>query len=356
MADVRAPLPGLCSGRADPVRGPARAATRSGHPGPLPPPSAWAPQVHTAPVGARRGHAASASAAAAAAVAAASTAGAASPITGDAGWGAKEALRNARAQLDATRRQCRALRAQLVAAQSERAMLEDFFLRCVEEVRREVQRRRVRAAKAGDRAAEGRRSRRRLRDSASGMLPGLSRSQSLSQSHAQAQQLQQQQALGASSAGSGAELPSSRLEDFTPSDRRHVIERMLHSEEVLALLYDMLFPPAGPDAAAQPGTPAATAAASAAPTTAALASGVRPEPVRQPHLPAPRGAAQQPEPAAGDGAVVLDPLVQRYLRAAKHGRLGSKEYPPVGSEADSDSQLSEGGMAGMHDEEGEAQL
>ena len=125
----------------------------------------------------------------------------------------KDQLRHLRTQLKAERRMTRELRAQTVSEVSDRGELEEFFLACIEEVKRDVARRR---AKTNARNQKGRNSR----------------------------------------GGRGLSVddpsgPPPSLNAFTATDRRAVIEKLLARDDVLSFVYDNLFPPAPEDMRAQ---------------------------------------------------------------------------------------------------------
>jgi hypothetical protein len=100
-------------------------------------------------------------------------------------------IRDLKKNLNREKRDCARLRAAVVTNQTSRAELEEFFLRCIESVKRDIGRRRKKAA---------------TKKSAGGD-------------------------------------PSAEMDQFTSTDRAKVIERLLEQDEVLAFLYDHLFPP-----------------------------------------------------------------------------------------------------------------
>ena len=135
--------------------------------------------------------------------------------------GYQKEIRDLKKQLAASKRENGKLRASQVATQANKAALEEFFLRSIESVKKDIGRRRKKTAMqragvsgANDFTAAG------LSDSRSLSNPGMSMADP----------------------GNGT---STALEQFTSTDRTRVIERLLSQDEVLAFLYDHLFPAQG---------------------------------------------------------------------------------------------------------------
>jgi hypothetical protein len=101
-------------------------------------------------------------------------------------------IRDLKKNLNKEKRDCARLRASVVTNQTSRAELEEFFLRCIESVKRDIGRRRKKAV---------------------------------------------------TKKGAPGGDPSADMDQFTSTDRAKVIERLLEQDEVLAFLYDHLFPP-----------------------------------------------------------------------------------------------------------------
>ena len=111
-------------------------------------------------------------------------------------------IRELKKNLSREKRDCARLRAAVVTNQTQRAELEEFFLRCIESVKRDIGRRRKKAASKKSKGAEGE--------------------------------------------------PTADMDQFTSTDRAKVIERLLEQDEVLAFLYDHLFPPNSGGAGSSP--------------------------------------------------------------------------------------------------------
>ena len=141
----------------------------------------------------------------------------AASVAEDVERGYQKEIRDLKKQLAASKRENGKLRASQVSQQTNKATLEEFFLRSIESVKREIGRRRKKAAM---------------------QRAGMSATN-----------------LGASSmaelsltGGSGLDNDKSNanaLDQFTSTDRARVIERLLAQDEVLAFLYDHLFPAQG---------------------------------------------------------------------------------------------------------------
>lgn len=130
--------------------------------------------------------------------------------------GYQKEIRDLKKQLAASKRENGKLRASQVSQQTNKATLEEFFLRSIESVKRDIGRRRKKAAmqRAGMSSNLG--------DPRSDMsMSGLDGDKGNS---------------------------TNALEQFTSTDRARVIERLLAQDEVLAFLYDHLFPAQGPSA------------------------------------------------------------------------------------------------------------
>lgn len=221
----------------------------------------------------------------------------------------REQLRQTRRQLDKTRRDAQALRAAQVSERGERNELEDLFLRCVEDARRDVERRRNRARAA-----------RSARSAAGTRGPAI------------------RQSASRASLGGGQELspPTAarkgegrvRLQDFTPQDRRHVLARMLEDENVVAALYNALFPQQqAPGQASGGGPPGAAGSGRWSDRDESALSPV-PSPLPAVHIPTHGGSRRgRPESAqppslsdsAAERGAALDPAVEAYLAAGAWG-------------------------------------
>lgn len=131
--------------------------------------------------------------------------------------GYQKEIRDLKKQLASSKRENGKLRASQVSQQTNKAALEEFFLRSIESVKRDIGRRRKKAAMQ--------------RAGMSSNLSGDSRND-----------------MGMSVDGdmSMGKSGTNALEQFTSTDRARVIERLLAQDEVLAFLYDHLFPAQGP--------------------------------------------------------------------------------------------------------------
>jgi len=118
-----------------------------------------------------------------------------------------ETIRHLKNQIDQEKKNARSLRADKVNFMMQRNELEEFFLQCIEEVRKDIVKRK-----------------------------------SLNQA------TQKKNMLWSASRGSLAkestddELPNAKLEHFTATDKRKVIELLMSNENVLLFLYEKLFP------------------------------------------------------------------------------------------------------------------
>ena len=119
-----------------------------------------------------------------------------------------ETIRHLNQQMDVMKKSIRKLKKEKVNQYSERNELEEFFLSCIDEVRKEILKRR---------AIFSKRSQKHLTKASLQMIEGQAASKV-------------------------------NLTDFTSTDRRKVIELRLSNESVLMFLYDKLFPRKGPAA------------------------------------------------------------------------------------------------------------
>lgn len=225
----------------------------------------------------------------------------------------RDQLRQARRQLDKARRDAHSLRAAQVSEQGERHELEDLFLQCVEDARREVERRRNRARAARSARSAGGARGPAFRHSTSGASLGGS------------------PALGPPTSARKGE-GRVRVRDFTPQDRRHVLARMLEDENVVAALYNTLFPRQEGPSGGGPGT-AGSGRWSERDESAMSPVPSPPPGVHIPSHPGPGsrrgGAGSAHPPSLGDSAVgkgaALDPAVEAYLAAAAWGGESAQE-------------------------------
>lgn len=124
---------------------------------------------------------------------------------------AKRLVRQLREQLSRERDQVKALRAGMVSERTDRADLEEFFLKCVEEVKKDVARRRNRAKLAGSKTRP-----------------------------------REKEGAAAADANADADVEERdmrklRLQDLAAADRRKVMEHMMQSDDVFDVLYGALF-------------------------------------------------------------------------------------------------------------------
>lgn len=119
---------------------------------------------------------------------------------------AKRTMRQLREQVQREKEQVRELRAQIVVERTERSNLQDLFSQCVEDVKKDILRRKERAKRAQSKK-----------------MGGEVRSE-------QSIQLEDREAR------------IIQFDNFTSLDRRRVLERLLEQEEVYQLLQDRLFP------------------------------------------------------------------------------------------------------------------
>lgn len=176
------------------------------------------------------------------------------------GVGGSDDVRRMRAHIDkletqlaAERRAVKALRAKAVSDSTQRADLERFFVRCIDDVKREVSRRRMKAS-----------------------------------------------SRGAHSRGAADDVGEPGLSDFTATDRRRVIRRLLSDDYVLQMLHSMVFggdsaPPSAGDDGGVTGT-----LDDIAPALGDGGMGDR--------TPSMRSLTPR-----SDGGIALDPAVQDYL-------------------------------------------
>lgn len=143
----------------------------------------------------------------------------AASIEEDVERGYQKEIRDLKRQLAASKRESGKLRASQVSQQTNKAALEEFFLRSIESVKRDIGRRRKKAAM---------------------QRAGMSSSNF-------------GDARGDLSMDADKNSNTNALEQFTSTDRARVIERLLAQDEVLAFLYDHLFPAQGPGAVAAGG-------------------------------------------------------------------------------------------------------
>ena len=118
----------------------------------------------------------------------------------------KEEIRMLKRQLKNAQNEMIKMRAADVGGQQERSSLEELFLRCVDTIKKDVERRKA--------------------NPSTGFKPT---------------QLARKDSHGASN--NGRVSPPIKLNQFTQMDRRRVIEELMSKDEVLAYLYDALFPP-----------------------------------------------------------------------------------------------------------------
>ena len=118
-------------------------------------------------------------------------------------------------QLQSERRMVKQLRAHAVATSSQRSELEGFFVKCIADIKKDVSRRRTKANQRSAKTRPGAAS-----PAASGRFD---------------------RDFG-DTAGSRADSPT--LDDFTATDRRKVIRRLLSDDYVLQMLHQMIFGPA----------------------------------------------------------------------------------------------------------------
>jgi len=141
--------------------------------------------------------------------------------------GYQREIRDLKKQLAASKRDNGKLRASQVSQQTNKATLEEFFLRSIESVKRDIGRRRKKAAMQ--------------RGGMSGTNLGGTNSMS-----------------DLAMTGGDDKNTANALDQFTSTDRARVIERLLAQDEVLAFLYDHLFPAQptqGPGMAIEQGPP-----------------------------------------------------------------------------------------------------
>ena len=119
-----------------------------------------------------------------------------------------DTVKQLKTQLDQEHKQLRQMRAEKVNFLSQRNELEEFFLQCIEEVRKEIVKRR----------------------SISSAYKTMKRSTSQSSMRKQQQQSNQ--------------VPNPKLEQYTSTDKKKVIELLMSNENVLLFLYEKLFPAA----------------------------------------------------------------------------------------------------------------
>eukprot|EP00944_MAST-04C_sp_MAST-4C-sp1_P008907 g8907.t1 len=118
----------------------------------------------------------------------------------------KEEIRMLKRQLKAAHNEMIKMRAANVGEQQERSALEELFLRCVDTIKKDVERRKA--------------------NPSTGFKPT---------------QLARKDSHGGQK--NGRMSPPVKLSQFTQMDRRRVIEELMSKDEVLAYLYDALFPP-----------------------------------------------------------------------------------------------------------------
>lgn len=210
--------------------------------------------------------------------------------------GASTALvRQLRGQLSTTHKQMETLRtknerlkAANTALRSSRGELETFFLQCIEDVRKEVARRRVRSVAASAAASAVPATSLGLAGTQS--TPALhagggttTRSAAMpAQLHATAVESALARGAGVDAAVAVARAKTVGLTDFTATDRRAVVSRLLEDEYVLQALHDVIFARAAdtdagdapplPDAPLSPGAPQEHADTDAAQAAEALDS------------------------------------------------------------------------------------
>jgi hypothetical protein len=114
----------------------------------------------------------------------------------------RKELRDVKLERDKERKAANTLRARITSEKNERKELEDFFVDCVDDVKKQIDRRR--------------------RNVVGGTLGG---------------RLTEKQEFALAS--------ETTLDDFLAADRQRVVEMMLGRDDVLAMLYDRIFPEGG---------------------------------------------------------------------------------------------------------------
>jgi hypothetical protein len=140
-------------------------------------------------------------------------------------------LANATRQLETYRTRTSRLKAANTSLRSSRGELETFFLQCVEDVRKEVARRRVRNVVSSTPIA-----------AAAG---ALAMSSGGGGHTAAAVESNLASSTGVDTAVALARARQVSLADFTGGDRRAVVSRLLQDEYVLQALHDVIFAGAG---------------------------------------------------------------------------------------------------------------
>lgn len=136
------------------------------------------------------------------------------------------------AELAAERQTTKALRAATVAGQSDRGEMETFFLQCVDDIRKDIARRRTRSLVASQTKA-------RPRVGATSTAPITSGTAAFDKSFSK------------DKVKARAQEPS--LEDYTATDRRRVVEKLLSDDYVLEALHHLIFSAPDPDASVDEG-------------------------------------------------------------------------------------------------------
>jgi hypothetical protein len=130
--------------------------------------------------------------------------------------------------LEAVKARNSRLKASNTALRASRGELETFFLQCVEDVRKEVARRRVRTVAASNMGT-------------SAALPGLGGPSSTASSPGMSEAaISNSQTVDLAVALARAR--NATLSDFSPADRRSVVSRLLQDELVLHSLHGVIFP------------------------------------------------------------------------------------------------------------------
>jgi hypothetical protein len=191
----------------------------------------------------------------------------------------KENVRMLKRQLKVAQNELINLHAATVEQDNEKSDLEELFLRCVDTVKRDVERRKAEPS-TGFKATRTKR----------------------------------QQEGGHNSLGRVS--PPVKLSQFTAPDRRRVVEELLSQDEVLAYLYDALFPPSEEEEVGMEGSNMEYEGEEYNESMGQAGDYVNGEPLRVPtSITATSNAGEQAP------TLKLDPQIKEYLRNVRHSTM-----------------------------------
>lgn len=124
-----------------------------------------------------------------------------------------DTIKHLKNQIDSEKKNARCLRADKVNFMTQRNELEEFFLQCIEEVRKDIVKRKT-----------------------------ISSSYSTKKNMKRSTSTASMKMMGAGGSQQQEEQANAKLDNFTATDKRKVIELLMSNENVLLFLYEKLFP------------------------------------------------------------------------------------------------------------------